>query len=136
MDIKTSHTISEFKSKLKKEMLKVNNYLDYHYYGSRKVNSILASMRLRCSSLKYDLYRNNIIENSVCECGMTNETIFHFFFECERYTVIRNEFMNICSGFQNVNINIILNGCSELSKDDNMLLHDAVSNFIISSHRF
>ena len=68
--------------------------------------------------------------------GKENETPFHFFFECEKYIFIRNDFMNKCANIQNVNMHTLLNGSRGLSQHDNICLHNAVSDFIISSHRF
>ena len=37
--------------------------------GSRCINSILASMRMRCSQLKSDIYKKNISFDKDCMCG-------------------------------------------------------------------
>ena len=52
--------------------------------GSRCINSILASMRMRCSQ-----YRNYISFDKYCICG-EEETVFHYFFECRNYINPRN----------------------------------------------
>ena len=67
-DTKSSVNISHFKSKLKNELYNTEQHFAYYYYGSRKVNTILASMRTRCSILRNDLYRNNVVDSALCDC--------------------------------------------------------------------
>ena len=43
--------------------------------GSRCINSILASMRMRCSQLKSGIYKNNIAFDKDRICG-EEETLF------------------------------------------------------------
>ena len=62
----------------------------YHYYGNRKVNSLLASIRTKCSPLKSDLYANKITFDDKCKCGLS-ETPYHYFFECINYIVERDQ---------------------------------------------
>ena len=72
--VKDASTINEFKRKLILQKQKNK----YYYIGSRCANSILASMRMKCSQLNSHLFRNNIIQNRLCTCGI-EETVFHYF---------------------------------------------------------
>ena len=104
----------------------------YYYMGSRCINSILASMRMCCSQLKSDIFRNNISIDRYCTCG-EEETVFHYFFECCNYTNLRNTFLNETLSIANLSVLKILLGDERLSIRDN---NDAVSKFIISTKRF
>jgi len=80
-EVKRSTTIGIFKSRPRNELYgnKFNCNLYYYYLGQRKINSLLASMRMCCSSLKSDLYRNKLVNSATCECGISDETSFYFF---------------------------------------------------------
>ena len=78
--IKNASTITEFKMKIEKPVVK--NV--YYTLGSRCVNAILASMRMNCCHLNSHHFINNISPNKFCTCG-EEETIFHLFFECRYY---------------------------------------------------
>ena len=93
--------------------------------GSRCINSILASMRMHCSQLKGDIYRNNISNNRYCTCG-DEETVFHFFFECRNYTNARDIHVNETVYITNLTVMKILNGEDQLSTHDNTKIHEAV----------
>ena len=54
-----------------------NKYFDL---GDRKINTILGSIRLRCSQLNDDPTRNNILNNNKCICGSI-EAASHYLFE-------------------------------------------------------
>ena len=71
------------------KLSKEQNINTYYSMGSRCINSILASMRMRCSQLKSDIYRNNIHFDKYCICG-EEETVFDYFFECRNYINPRN----------------------------------------------
>ena len=65
----------------------------------------------------------------MCNCGQI-ETAFHYFFECPKYTISRND-LDLETGFVLIlTLNIILNGYSSLSEQRNLALHSAVSKYI------
>ena len=130
-DLKNVETISLFKTKLKSNQPSKNQY---YTFGTRKVNCIILSMKLHCSQLKDDLFKNNIINYRNCDCG-ANETAFHFFFQCPLYTNHRNQLYHK-TNFVELSLDTILNGLSQSSRDKNMLIHEAVASFIINTKRF
>ena len=129
--LRDAETISQFKASLCKK----HNKNVYFTYGSRCINSILASMRTHCSQLNSHLFDNNIICNNQCQCGV-EETILHFFLECTNYTVHRDTLLNITIPITPLTVAIILNGDKNLSFTDNKRLHNAISSYIISTNRF
>ena len=129
--IKNANTIEEFKMKLSKQQ----NINTYYSMDSRCINSILASMRMHCSQLKSDIYRNNISFDKYCICG-EEETVFHYFFECRNCINPRNTLLNEILSIANISVLKILHGDERLCIGDNMKLHQAVSRFIISTKRF
>ena len=75
-------------------------------------------MRTRCSVLKYDLLKNNIINSATCDCGKSDETYFHYFFECEYYTAIRDAFLQETIFINHLNVHTILNGSNDISREE------------------
>ena len=129
--IRSADTLCQFKEKLLNKKLK--NL--YYTYGDRPINYITASMRMNCSQLNGDLFKNNITGNKFCTCGL-EETAFHYFFECRNYTLHRNTLLHDTVFVTILSVQIILNGDNTISDHENMQLHRAVSKFITSSERF
>ena len=94
--------------------------------GSRWINSILASMRMRCSQLKSDIYRNDISFDKYCICG-EEETVFHYFFECRNYINPRNTLLNETLSIANISVLKILHG------DEKLCIGDNIIRFLIST---
>jgi hypothetical protein len=53
--------------------------------GDRRSNILYARLRRNCSSLKYDLFRCNIITYSRWVCGFIREGALHFLLNCRLY---------------------------------------------------
>ena len=130
--VRNAETVSAFKCKLNKNK-RVRN--PYYSFGLRKINTILASFRMGCSQLNSDLSKNNITNNKLCTCG-DEETAFHFFFACPKYTVLRNTFLSDTVFVERLTVNVILSGDFDMSIQHNIDLHNAVSNFIKKTDRF
>ena len=87
---------------------------------------------MECCKVNHDLTMNNIINNSLCNCGQI-ETAFHYFFKCPRYTIIRNGILYREHETGSVPILTlsrlsILNGDTTLSEQANFELDTALSN--------
>ena len=57
-------------------------------------NVLYARLRRNCSSLKYDLFRSNIITDSRCVCGYIREDASHFLLNCRLYIEQRTILFN------------------------------------------
>ena len=130
--IRCSDTLSLFKMKLKGNQIAKNMY---YSMGCRLTNCIILSMKLHCSELNYDLFKNNLTENKYCVCGEV-ETPFHYLFQCQQYTLFRNQLYHETGFVQELSLDIILNGDNGLSHQNNTILHQAVTTFIKSTKRF
>ena len=69
--IKNASTVTEFKMKINKPVVKNN----YYTCGSRCVNAIMTCMN--CCQIDSHLFINDIFPNKFCNCG-EEETIFTF----------------------------------------------------------
>lgn len=109
----------------------------YFKSGDRKLNIVHTKLRHRCSSLNYDLYRANLVNSAACNCGNPCENVFHYFLECQFYTVPRNILIqNFISLNVEFNLETILFGNSHLTIDLNSSIFRHVHVFIKSSNRF
>ena len=109
----------------------------YFSFGEHKINILHTKLRHQCSSLKYDLFRVNLVDSPVCYCGHPCENAFHFFCEC----IIFNNERSIL--LQNLNIlhvdftlPLLLFGNPQLSTELNTNIFRHVHHYIKSSKRF
>ena len=105
--------------------------------GDRRHNILYARLRRSCSSLKYDLFRSNIITDSKCICGFTREDASHFLLNCPFYIEQRTVLFNLLHHHNcGRDIRTLLFGHPKKIQAQNMLLSKAVQTFIKNSGRF
>ena len=92
----------------------------YYYFGSRKEKVKHCRLRLAISDLNYDLFRRNLLEDSVCPCGYTAETSDHFLLHCPLYNSIRNK-INSKLDENERNMNTLLFGNNQLHLETNKI---------------
>lgn len=82
-NVRQQPSVRTFKTLIQSD---VNSLPVYYCTGKRKFNILHTRLRHSCSSLNYDLYRVNIINDPSCACGNQCENATHYFFECSLYT--------------------------------------------------
>lgn len=129
--IKTDPSITKLKSHLNATNRKVPSY---YLNGSRLGQIHHARLRMECSSLKFYLFRRNLVDSPLCSCKQENETNEHFLLRCQLFSGLRAQ----CFGTLNypISTEILLFGNEELTDDENSLIFSRVQNFIINSKRF
>ena len=136
-NIRDSPSTESFKFNLKNSYDTPKKPPDFYFVGSRLGNILHSRLRRKCSSLKSDLFRCNIIDTCYCDCGNYIESAEHFFLICPRYTAQR---VNLLHGIRNLNFEIsvenILFGNSDMDSDKNSRLFVLVQKFILDSKRF
>ena len=106
-------------------------------YGNRYANIIHSRLRVGCSQLNSHLCHNLRVKNSPeCFCGANNETVYHFFFVCNRYNHFRLELFNTVSQVCPVTLKTLLYGDCSMSLDQNKIIFSSVHQFIIDTKRF
>ena len=124
----------------KNEIRKVYDIPDksplYFSTGIRIANILHARLRQKCSSLKCDLFRCNLIASCNCDCGNYIESVDHFFLKCNIYTEQRIQLFHGMSnlGFD-INIENILFGNASFENDKNSKLFLLVQKYIVNSKR-
>ena len=78
---------------------------------------------------------NNLIENKYCVCGEV-ETPFRYLFQCQQYTLYRNQSYHETAFVQELSLDMILKSDNGLSHQSNTILQHAVTTFIKSTKRF
>ena len=134
-DIRNTRTFDTFKINLRRKVVLAK--IPAHFLvGDGRPNVLYARLRRNCSSLKYDLFRSNIITDSRCVCGYIREDASYFLLNCHLYIEQRTILFNF---LHHHNFGKILELCYlETQKDQaqNILLSNAVQTFIKSSRRF
>ena len=125
---KNIRPLAQFKTFLDKDRKKVPIYS-----GERICQILHARLRLGCSSLNADLYRNYLREDDKCTCGLP-ETATHYFYGCNNYVFIRNRI--IATIPFPTNTDILLSGCPLYDNDVNGEIFAQVHKFIVDSNIF
>ena len=114
------------------------NIVPKHFmYGSRKLNVTLTQLRCSASFLNHDLFKSNIVSSPNCACGVLREDVFHFFFECSKYTDIRRDLLICVNRFRmKIDLALLTRGNQNLTDEDNGLILKEVYKFIRRSKRF
>ena len=111
----------------------------YYYCGQRLLSVLHARLRNNCSSLKFDLFHANLIDNPTCICGYRNETVEHYLLYCINFTAQRTVMLNNLNEL-NMNFpitaNVLLYGDESLTLDENVIIFFEVQKFIKDSKRF
>lgn len=135
--IRNSPSVHIFKRKLKLKYLQYPRPPTYHIIGNRKLNINHARLRQKCSSLRSDLFRSNLIENPICSCGVGPETAEHDFLYCTKYVTARNK---LKSNIELINIHFVLNillyGDESESHETNSSVFQQVQLFMKETGRF
>lgn len=137
-EAKVINNFNQFKGKIQGIKSKVNpNY----YYGSRYENIIHARFRMECSCLKDHLYKMHIIDNPTCLCGMSPETVSHYFFGCNLYQNQRQVLFETIENVleiekENITLEMLLHGVDNWDIEKNKVLFDSIHNYFKSTHRF
>ena len=100
----------------------------YFSLGSRLASILHTRLRQHCSSLKFDLFRCNLIDSCYCNCDNYVEHNEHYFLHCKLCVNQRNVMLN--------NISNILYGNSDFAYDVNCSLFTAVHRYILDTKRF
>ena len=90
-DIKESSSVASFKYLLNKDTQR-RAPPKLFSAGPRLGQIINARIRMACSSLNSDLYRNNIVPSPSCACGGF-KSAYYIFFICPNYNETRERYL-------------------------------------------
>ena len=93
--VRNLDTPLKFKRALLNNRNEINIVPKHFMYGPRVLNAILTQLRCSASFLNNDLFKSNIVSSPNCAYGVPREDVFHFSFECSKYTDIRKDLL-IC----------------------------------------
>jgi len=132
-DIRNAISLERFKNKCSVHRERANSL---YYYGPRSLNVQMARLRIGCSNLHSHLCRNLHVEESAsCQCGYAEEDCDHYFFRCTLYAAQRLKLFREIER-ATVSIQTILHGDANISVDENILILDAIHQFIVDTGRF
>ena len=129
-NIKSLPSLNSFKSFLNRNQSPIPSY---YFIGERKYQVLHTRLRLGCSSLNADLFRNHVSAIDTCQCGQI-ETATHYLLLCPIYRNVRTT--TIGTIIENINLDILLKGCPLYSEDVNISIFLKVQDFIRKSNRF
>ena len=128
-------SINQFKSYLKSQ--NHDRILPkYLLYGERKLNVLQTRIRCISSNLNSDLFRINLTDSPLCQCGHYLEDSFHFLLECCRYNQERFKLFQTLSNYRPIGVGLLLFGNPTLTNEENELIMLATQTFIKDTKRF
>ena len=133
VDVRNKPTVNSFKTALCTTRQKLPAF---YLYGKRKNNILHTRLRQKCSSLKYDLYRCNLVPDPSCDCGNPCENAYHYILECPLYIQQRITMLNNLSHIHYINLELLLSGDETQPLEYNRTIFRAVQQFIEESKRF
>jgi len=149
IDVRSTTTLSGFKSRLKLELYKQHNVKFipslYLFVPLGKAFINMSRLRMGLSALNFHRFTYNFIPHKSCpRCNFECENIPHFLFHCPAYAVPRAVLMESLS---NHLLNDILNnlkvleqhllfGSSELSTNTNLSIFSLVGSYLDATGRF
>ena len=78
------------------------------------------------------LFQKHIIDSDLCTCGKI-ETTAHYLLHCPNYIFIRNETIQ---SLGNIDVQSLIFGNSLKNENENRLVFEAVSNYIVRTKLF
>ena len=130
-NVKQTQSLREFRKLLDRDNILVPNY---YFFGIRKSQIMHVRLRLQCSSLESDLYKNHLSDNDLCTYCNTPETAKHYFLHCKKYNNVRAQSLSALNVA--VNIDILLKGCPMYDDTTNRNIFSAVQEYIRLTKRF
>lgn len=124
-EIKNIPSFTGFKRKLNED---IHPCLAFFSTGQRRLNKIHCQLRNKASDLKHHLVLSHLSDGSSCACGDQVEDNFHYFYVCTLYIRQRYELFQKLRKFQNINLDIMLNGNPDLNNEDNAEIFSYVQN--------
>ena len=104
-DIRHNPSLNHFKSYLKSQNhdVIIPRYL---LYGERKLNVLQTRIRCISSNLNSDLFRVNLTNSPLCQCGNYLEDSYHFFLECRMYHPQRLKLFQTLSNYHPIDADL------------------------------
>ena len=130
IEIKSASSLNSFKNLINRNLTKPPKY---YYEGERRAQILHTRLRLGCSSLNYDLFKNHVSDTDKCNCGLI-ESSEHFLLRCARYDNIRFETLHKITLAYDTET--LLKGNNLYSDRDNEEIFHYVHEFILKSARF
>jgi len=86
------------------------------------------------------LFKIGLSDSASCPCGNTCENAVHYLFECLKYSTYREDMLKniqkITLHNVHINVNLLLNGCSDLNASENETILQLVQLYIKQTQRF
>ncbi|CAF4459167.1 unnamed protein product [Didymodactylos carnosus] len=103
-------------------------------FPNRQIEISFMRLKLNNPQLNANLFRRNCVPSPKCSCGVGDETISHYFFECIFYVGIRKQLQTKLS--VPVTLDMLLLNDSLTDVDTQSIILDGVCDYIKKSQRF
>ena len=133
-DIRTTECLATFKRVIRGPQTTVPILVELPRYTSILYNRL----KYGCSALHYDLRKSNLIPDSMCECNLAPETLFHYLYDCPFYDIPRANLMFELNelGLASLSIEVLFNYDIHFNSETIRNVQLAVFRYINATRRF
>ena len=135
-NIREVDTYVSFRSTFKNDVLGTTHVPSYFLTGKRRWAVLHARLHNNCSDSESDHFQNLLTDSLSCSCGSINENAIHYFFECENYSNARIVMFRSTRRYHPLSLDYLLFGKPTISDNENLLLFQAVQQYIKDTRRF
>ena len=129
-DIKQCESFTTFQHQFKLHLFGTRKVPEYFLKGNLFLSVMYARIRNQCSNLNGDLFKNFLSNFKACSCGYETEDADHYFFNCNKYIDKQIIMFRKARAFHPLSVEALLFGKSSLSDNVNVLLFQAVQQYI------
>ena len=131
LNIRQSPTILAFKMQLQKLYFQNVKPPVYYFYGDRLLSILHARLRNKCSALRADLHKVNLVYDAYCTCGYKSESVEHYLLYYNNFITQRNVMINELTHLDiPVTVDLLLFGNDSLDIDENCSVFSIVQKYI------
>ena len=133
LEVRNTVSYTSFKTVLERNIPPPNILFNI---GTRKISTIMAKLRMKCSNLNAHLFQLKLIDDPSCKCGYFFEDSIHFFFVCPLYNGPRTILHNLVGPHAAFTLHTLLYGCTDLGFDLNKSIYLGAIKYINDTKRF
>ena len=134
IDTRTANSLMMFKRLIRGPQLSVPTLIELPRYTS----ILYSHLKYGCSALNFDLWKSNLIPDSICGCNLAPESLFHYLYDCPFHDVSRENFMFELTelGLTNLSINVLFDCDNHFDNTKTQDVQLAIFRYIQSTRRF
>ena len=101
-EVRTTTSLDTFKRLIRLALNRIPSLVELAWYPSILCNHL----KYGCSALNFDLHHANLIPDSICECSIGTENLFHSLYNYSFYNVQREQLISELTELQLTHVSL------------------------------